>query len=254
MGEQTTESTSSFRYSRFGLIVTGECEEAHLPHLFRCLMAAGNCTFNIVRRIRQRDSRGPRRELKMVGEGKKIPDRDQNEIGIPVRIFLNNNQDSFVLLIDDLEQNRRKEVENILKRYRTALDVMLLDRKRRASVHFLANMLEAYFYADPKSVKEALGLELEEFKGDVEDIRNPKADLKKVFPGYNEIRDGGEVLRRLDAESVLSDPGTCAFLRTLFAWCTRALRKDFTDKFQLRNGNMSDVTGIQLSGDYDPGQ
>jgi len=153
-----------------------------------------------------------------------------------------------------LEQNRRKEVENILKRYRTALDVMLLDRKRRASVHFLANMLEAYFYADPKSVKEALGLELEEFKGDVEDIRNPKADLKKVFPGYNEIRDGGEVLRRLDAESVLSDPGTCAFLRTLFAWCTRALRKDFTDKFQLRNGNMSDVTGIQLSGDYDPGQ
>ena len=48
-----------------------------------------------------------------------------------------------------------------------------------ASVHFLVNMLEAYYFAHAAATNGVLGTELEDFEGDVESIRHPKNDLKK---------------------------------------------------------------------------
>ncbi|MBD2146566.1 hypothetical protein [Sphaerospermopsis sp. FACHB-1194] len=41
----------------FGLFVTGETEEQHLPGLFKILMETGICTFKVIRRIGQLNPR-----------------------------------------------------------------------------------------------------------------------------------------------------------------------------------------------------
>ena len=81
----------------------------------------------------------------MVGTGMRIPDRDAEQIGIPARRFLSSTGD-FVLLVDDLEASRSDEVDAVFDRYRVALDTMLReDMSAKAAVHFLVNMLEAYY-------------------------------------------------------------------------------------------------------------
>ena len=56
--------------------------------------------------------------------------------------------DRFLILVDDLEAGRSDSAQEIFDRYRLALDTILTERKsRRASVHFLVNMLEAYYFA-----------------------------------------------------------------------------------------------------------
>ncbi len=79
-------------------------------------------------------------------------------------------------------------------------------------------MLEAYYFADVKAVNAALGLDppLEDFTGDVETIRHPKNELKRLYPAFDEIDDGGKILDRLDVEYILSRPATCAWLRGCF--------------------------------------
>ena len=79
----------------------------------------------------------------MVGRGKKIPDRDVTDIGLPARRYLAAD-DRFLLLVDDLEADRADSIQEIFDRYRIALDTVLTEsQSRRASVHFLANTLEA---------------------------------------------------------------------------------------------------------------
>jgi len=110
----------------------------------------------------------------MVGRGEIIPDKDE-DIGLKARKFLGEGHD-FILLIDDLEHDRAEEAEEVYARYRAALDVMLTPRglESRASVHFLVNMLEAYYFADATAVNSVLGTDLEDFDGDVETIPHPK--------------------------------------------------------------------------------
>ena len=128
----------AWRYFRFGLIVTGEDEAEFLPDIFRSLAATGRCSFRVIRRIGQRSPiRSPRRRLRMMGSGKQIPNREEEEIGLPARTFLSSD-DRYVLLIDDLEAKRSGDIQQIFDRYRLALDTMLLeDQAHRASVHFL---------------------------------------------------------------------------------------------------------------------
>ena len=79
----------TWQFLRFGLIVTGKTEEECLPELFRSVAATGRCSFEVLRRIGQRSpitSKG--RQLRMVGSGKKIPDKDATEIGLPARKYL----------------------------------------------------------------------------------------------------------------------------------------------------------------------
>ena len=77
----------------------------------------------------------------MVGRGKMIPDKDETEIGLPARHYLSSD-DKFVLLVDDCEADRSDYIQEIFDRYRRALDTILsLSQSRRASVHFLVNMI-----------------------------------------------------------------------------------------------------------------
>ena len=88
----------------------------------------------------------------------------------------------------------------------------------------------------------------------METIRNPKSKLRQMYPSFSEIDDGGRILNQIDIEHILSRPDTCASLRTLFTWCVKALAKysnydctDLDDKYRLREGILSVVTGRQLN-------
>ncbi|HLO48444.1 MAG TPA: DUF4276 family protein [Kamptonema sp.] len=232
-------------FFKFGLLVTGQAEEKHLPKLFRTLMELRICHFEVIRKVEQLGVITSEKKIKMVGSGKDILNKDAQRIGFPARDYLKN-PCNYVLLLDDLEHNRIDHAQEIFDRYRKALDTILMSQKHRASVHFLVNMLEAYYFADPDTVNSVLGTSLNYYEGDVETIRHPKGKLKDVYQGFKEIEHGGKILESLNIEYVLSNPNTCASLRTLFAWCVKALGQPFTDKYQLQEGKLSEITKSQL--------
>jgi hypothetical protein len=247
-------------FIHFGLIVTGQTEQAHLPKLFRAL-TQGICAFEIIRKVEQRRViTSTKRKLKMVGEGKTIPDRDTSEIGIPTRRYLDQDNCRFVMIIDDLE-GAAEQASDILGRYRQAVETVIPDQqKSRISVHFLVRMLEAYYFADAQAVNQTLNPvpPIEDYAGDVEDIGHPKGDLKKLHPGFRQIEDGGQILERLNVAYILSHPERCVNLRTMFAWCIRILQKyhawadssdiikELEEKVNLKNGTLSAITRFQL--------
>ena len=239
-------------YFHFGLIVTGETEEQHLPKLFKSLMGTGNCTFEVIRRVDQLGAITSEERLKALGNRKDIPSQEA-KIGLAARRYLRIDDCHFVLLIDDLEYDRRDQAQQIFDRYRLALDTVLNGLKHRASVHFLVNMLEAYYFADVQAINAVLETSLPDHGDDVETIRNPKSDLRAEYQGFREIGDGGRILDQIDIERVLSRPDTCASLRTLFAWCVKVLETysdhdctDFYDTYKLHDGKLSEITRTQL--------
>ncbi len=243
-------------YFHFGLIVTGEGEEKHLPKLFKSLAATRICTFKVISRIGQRSPiTSPRVIAKMVGSGKTIPGKDDDEIGLPARRFLNSGDSHCVMVIDDLEYSRKDMSAAVFQRYRTALDAFLTPEQRHyASVHFLVYMLEAYYFADASAINAVLHLDREDYGDDVETIHHPKNELKRLNPGFDEVEHGGQILEQIDVEHVLSRPEACASLRTMFAWCVQILSVSpfcdssaLTEKYHLRQGRLSDITSGQLT-------
>lgn len=236
----------SYKFLYFGLLVTGKGEEKHLPKLFRSLMKSGFCTFEVIGFVGQRSAITSEKKISAIGTNKSIPKKDE-QIGFRASRYLSEKQHSFVVLVDDLEHDRRERSQQIFDRYRTALDTILPpEQKYRASVHFLVNMLEAYYFADSAAVNEVLGTSLTDDEGDVETIRHPKNKLKKIYDGFDEVRDGGEILKRLDVDRVLFYPDTCASLRTLFAWCCKCLGESPTERYRLLDGKLSEITRSQL--------
>jgi len=250
---------------QFGLMVTGQSEEEHLPKLFKSLEESGLCHFRVIRRIGQRSPiEAKDRQIRMVGTGRIIPDKDADDIGFPARRFLSRNSCAFLLLIDDLEHDRRMKASEVFQRYSIIFDTLLKrpDLRKRASVHFLVNMLEAYYFGDLDAINLRLGTQFTEenipyypddLYQDVENIRHPKNELKKIMSGFDEKEDGGRILETLDIERVLSKPDTCASLRTLFAWCHKVIQNypyyeqsGFSDQYQLEYGVLSVITGQQL--------
>ena len=239
-------------YFHFGLIVTGQTEEQHLPKLFKSLMATGICTFEVIRRVGQLGAITSEERLKALGNGKDIPSKDA-KIGLAARRYLRIDDCHFVLLVDDLEYDRRDQAQQVFDRYRSALDTILNDLKHRASVHFLVYMLEAYYFADAEAINAVLRTSLPDHESDVEDIYDPKEDLKRLPSGFREVNDGERILDRINIERVLSHPDTCASLRTLFAWCVKVLETysdhdctGFYDKYRLHEGKLSEITRTQL--------
>jgi hypothetical protein len=225
------EPVSKWRFTRFGLLVTGKGEEDFLPQLFRSLMRTGQCTFEVIARISQLSPiTKPKRKLTMTGTGKKIPSKDE-EVGLAARGYLQKHRDSYVLLIDDLEGDRASQIEAVYGRYRLLLDTMLGAFKHRASVHFLTNMLEAYYFADADTVNKVTGLILADHEDDVELIPHPKNLLKQQVRGFDEIEHGRQIIAQLNLPHILSRPETCTSLRTLFGWCTKALGLPFTEEY-----------------------
>lgn len=89
---------------RFGLIVTGEGEEVFLPQFFRVLMKRAHCLFTVIRRVGQRSPiSAPKRLLRMVGSGQRLPSKDEEEISLPVLAFLRKYPGSFAIVVDDLK-------------------------------------------------------------------------------------------------------------------------------------------------------
>lgn len=246
-------------HCQFGLIVTGQGERDFLPKLFSVLMSKAGCSFKVLRKVGQRKPIGERKRLKMVGSGVVIPDKDETDIAIPVRLFLRDQPCHFVILIDDVEHDRRSELGAIWNRYRTALDTLLTpDERSRASVHFLANMLEAYYLADSTAVNSAFGVSFLEsdFRGDVEQIRHPKNDLKararSISISFDELADGQKIVSQLNVSHILSEPSSCAFLRALFGWCVRKLMENcpvwdesLASEFCLAEGVQAPLTSQQ---------
>jgi hypothetical protein len=224
------EAVPRCNHCGFGLIVTGQGERQFLPDLFSVLTKFSGCSFKVIRKIDQRGPVTNRLRLKMVGSGSAILDKDEQEIGLAARAFLRNHDCHFVIVIDDVESNRRECIAEIWQRYRTAIDTMLLaDERKRAAVHFLANMLEAYYFADCNAVNTALGAMVlpRDHVGDVEEIPHPKHALEKAASAagtsFKERRDGGKIVQALDLERVLQRNDACAYLRSLFEWCVTRL-------------------------------
>ncbi len=235
-----------WKFVRFGLFVTGKGERTFFPAFLRSLTESGHCTFDVVRQVPQLSPRtSGKHELKIVGTSRHLPTRDE-ELGLFARGYLDRYPDAFVLLVDDLEHDRRSVRVDVFARYRNALDGMLGERGWRAGVHFLVNMLEAYYFADAAAVNAVLGTKLVDHTGDVEEIRHPKNDLKALSPGFDEVRHGAEIVRRLDVPHVLSRPETCGSLRAMFAWCSAALAEDAGARFRFADGTYDEVTRPQV--------
>lgn len=238
------------QFSRIALLVTGEGEEQFLPRLFRSLMER-RCVFLVRRRIKHLDPiRSPKRLKKMVGKGQIIPTEDE-KIARVARDCLDPNRGGFdfIIIVDDLEHDRRDHADDVYQRYRTALDVILQPNglDHRASVHFLVNMLEAYYFANAAAINAVLGTRLTDLDRDVETISHPKNELKALSPGFDEIEHGEQIMQRLDVRHVLSNPETCRSLRTLFGWCSKAIGRPFDETYRLLDGKYWEVTREQIN-------
>lgn len=252
-GQETTNAQTCL-FFHFGLIVTGKGERDHLPKLFKSLTKSGICTFQVIGFIGQRSPISDKKKVEMVGRGQKISNKDA-EIGFLARRYLSANRCAYVLLVDDLEHDRRNQAQQVFDRYRQVLDTILQEDKHRASVHFLVNMLEAYYFADAVAINKVLGTCLSDYSEDVETIRHPKNELKKLYPGFDEVENGGSILDCLNVEHILSRPDTCASLRTIFAWCSKILEQCAislvenqypVDRYRLQDEILSEITKSQL--------
>lgn len=179
---------------------------------------------------------------------------DANDIGAKAGIWLRKQpatQRAFVILIDDLEHDRRDCAQGVFDRYRAALDAKLCHEKSQASVQFFVPMLEAYYFTHPDVLTKVLGIELSSQTEDVESLRHPKnqldIELKRSAQKFKEIEHGEEIINRLELERVLSNPKTCCSLRSLMAWCWAALGRSDTDDFQLRQGCRWPLTSSQIA-------
>lgn len=246
---------AAWMFCDFGLLVTGEGERDFLPRFLRVLARSHRCTFRVLARIPQLSPiTSPKRILRIPGTNKAITDKDFELIAPKVRGHLNQPRASgrraLVILIDDLEHDRASQAGKVFERYREALDKALNERKHLASVHFLVNMLEAYYFAHAEAINAVLGTKLVDYSGDVEAIRHPKNDLKaaarSLHRSFDEVEDGEKIIELLDLTHVLSRPHTCASLRTLFGWCKAAMGDEPTEEFCLASGVYSDLTKPQV--------
>ena len=243
---------TSWKVYQFKLLVTGKGEKLFLDRLCRSICnrmaqtGRGSCAFLPPEKIGQLTPRTSTKRLqKMPGQRMRIPSRDEDAALLALG-FLKQGGD-FVLLIDDLEAARKASAEAVHSRYREALDhVLPVELRYRASVHFLVNMVEAYYFADAKAINAVMKTNWTDYEGDVETIDHPKRELKAKLKAFDEVEDGEKIMRCLDVPHVLSRPDTCASLRSLFGWCWRALRLPPGTDYQLEKGCYFDVTRSQI--------
>ncbi len=218
---------------RVGLIVTGRGEEQFIHDLFnRALRRKANCLFSVVGRVPQLSPpTSPRKRIKTTGASREEESWDER-IGLMAHGFLRRYPDSLVILLDDMEHDRRSGIDGVFARYRDALNSVLAPpaMTHLAAVHFLKNMLEAYYLAHATAVNTVAGAVVlrADHPDDVENIRDPKADLSRLWPRkFREIEDGSKIVRALDLAHVLARPEECCWLRSIVAWCL--------DRFHERN-------------------
>jgi hypothetical protein len=210
---------------RVGLIVTGKGEEDSLHEVFNhALMPHANCLFSIIGRVPQLPpATASKAQIKITGTSRQAESWDER-IGLWALGFLRQYPGSLVVVLDDIEHDRRPVIDRVFGRYRDALDSVLAKPglSGRTSVHFLANMKEAYYFAHSSAVNGVAGAAVlaADHPTDVEQIRDPKNSLAAVWPGkFRERRDGNEIIRALDLAHILARPQECCWLRAMVAWC-----------------------------------
>lgn len=244
-------SNSEYRQIEFVVAVTGHAEEACVPTIVRKATESLS-SFVLVRQVRRVHQR-PRSRIVRRGSTKAqvLPDHVTLAREVPKLVHDNN---VFFLWIDDLEGGTdRPAARQHFDYYAQLLDKACHTPLRaKCSIHFLVNMLEAYFLADTSSANIVLGTNLTNHAGDCEDIKNPKGVLesavKKLDPSakYDVKEDGGSIAKQLNLETILSSPDRCRALRTLVAWCWEAIGEPRDERFQLASGQYWDVTAAQL--------
>lgn len=238
--------SGDWRFVKFGLLVTGRGEMEFLPDFFRAVMQTGQCSFQVIGRIQQlAPVSSSQRKAEMVGKRGQVFDKNEQMIGAVARRFIQEDADHFVLVIDDLEADHRNRAGEKFERYRRPLDALLGKNRWRAAVHFLRNMLEAYYLAHAQAVNDVLGTNLADYPEDVEDIQHPKGELKSQAPNYREVEHGAKIVHRLELDHVLSRPETCASLRSLVAWCYQAQGLPTGNRFCMDVGAYFMITGRQ---------
>lgn len=237
-------------FVKFHLLVTGKGERDFIGRLLGAVIEGHTATFTRPEFIGQwTPGQQSRKELKVTGTLKHIPTEFERKVTLQTAQWLRKDPDCFVLLIDDLEHSRAPVAPEVFAYYRSALDKALgVDDglKRRTSVHFLVNMLEAYYFAHPEAVNQVLGTSLTEPADDVEKIRHPKNDLKNLRVGFDEREHGAQIVGLLDLDKVLANPATCRSLRTLVAWCVDRLGGEFSTRWRLSDGEFHPLTCGQI--------
>ncbi|HRI71346.1 MAG TPA: DUF4276 family protein [Polyangium sp.] len=260
------ETTYVVKKVQFHLLLTGKGEREFITQFLRSIVADqnnkwtehGGQTVDFDENPEFIGQQSPRkqnvRELEMVGTHKKIPTKLEEKVSLKTRSWLLQDPDCFVLLIDDLESSRADMADAVFKNYRAALDKALdtPQLRTRAAVHFLVNMIEAYYFTHPDVVNDELGTNLQDPVGDVEEINHPKNALKSLVKAtdstknFREVEDGARIVCRLDLERVLSNPKTCRSLRTLVGWCRHRLGAAFDHRWQLAQGEFHPLTQGQI--------
>ncbi len=93
--------------------------------------------------------------------------------------------------------------------------------------------------------------QLQDHDGDVEQIRNPKATLKGLFPSCSEVNHGAGILGKLDIPHIVSHVERCGYLRSLFAWCVKHVsahvERNAVEQpdYRLEDGVRAEVTSAQ---------
>ncbi len=257
-------SGETWRFVKFGLVVTGDGERDCLTDLFRPIMATGKCNFSVILQTGQRNPFSEKKALEYRLKGKLIPNKDEN-IVLQIRRWVSEDEAHSAIWLDDLESAQRPNAAAKYQRLRTAFDTMVSQvplLKRRFAVHFLVNMLEAYYFADVAALnilniqsdpsRPPANFSLSNHDGDCENLRHPKNELKRMAwdlasgCSFDEKAHAAPVLQCLDVDRVLGNPRTCRALRTLVAWCWETLGEERTERFQLRDGAYWNVTAGQL--------
>lgn len=241
----------------FKLFVTGHSEQDALHLMFKSLSFNGPFNFIKGQRIvylpkspktKQKRTTNESKSQKVTQTSQILAPNDEF-IALRVRGELQAAQNILVIIIDDLEYDRKDKATELFSSYRNAIETVVPDiqMRRRVSIHFLVMMLEAYYFADVQAINKALGTNIpRDYAGDVESIRNPYSEIKQIFRNFDKREDGAKIIPRLNIEHILSNPKTCASLRTLFAWCVEAIL-DFYPEFQNEFPNYHLEDGIQYA-------
>lgn len=255
---------AAWRFVKIGLVVTGEGERDFISAFLRPIAATGKCHFPIILQTGQRHALTETKERAYNATGKIIPDRDA-AIGAKIRHWLASDESHYAIWLDDLESASRPDAARKFERMRKAVDTMLSKSellKPRFAVHFLVNMLEAYYFAHTSvvnavnfqrdEVETPVYLQLQDHAGDCENLVHPKNELKRLVANigrgfsFDETLDGTVIVHRLDLDRILGSPATCRSLRTLVAWCWETIGEPRAERFRLTDGVYWNATAGQL--------